>query len=135
LADVEMTGQSSEARRAPRERALLTARISYNNGALSTQCSVVQISASGAKINVAAGACLPDVFQFAIPQRSIDCRAKLVWRRGDLAGVAFERDAVAAQADPDDANRALIKALRTENEKLKGRIGVLKAQIARLNNE
>ena len=135
MASAEQILQSSQERRAPRERAFLAARISYGNGALSTPCTVMQMSATGAKISIGAATSLPDVFQIAIPQKSIDCRAKLVWRRGDIAGVAFQPGEAPAEALPGDAAKLRIRALQAENDKLKSRIGELTAQLARLTNE
>jgi len=135
LPSAEPSDQSGGDRRAPRERAFLAARISYSNGAMSTSCTVLQLSATGAKIGVAGTVNLPDVFQIAIAQKSIDCRAKLVWRRGDVAAVAFLPSEPAAEPAQrlDDGSR--IKALQAENEKLKARIGKLTEQIARLTGE
>ena len=135
MPSAEPTTQLSPERRAPRERAFLTARISYGNGALSTPCTVMQISSTGAKIGIGAATSLPEIFQIVIAQKAIDCRAKLVWRRGDVAGVAFQRDAPPAELPAGDAAKLRLKALQTENEKLKAHIGKLTAQIARLTNE
>jgi hypothetical protein len=128
----EPSDPSGSERRAPRERAFLAARVSYNNGAMSTPCTVLQLSATGAKIGLAETINLPDVFQIAIPQKSIERRARVVWRRGDVAAVAFLPNE--APDEPADAldDKARIKALRAENERLKAHIGKLTAQIARL---
>jgi hypothetical protein len=129
------TEQSSSERRAPRERAFLTARISYSNGAMSTPCTVMQLSATGAKIAVAGTLNLPEIFYIAIAQKSIERRARLVWRRGDVAAVAFLPNEAQAELPAGDDAHSRIKALQAENEKLKARIGKLTAQIARLTSE
>jgi len=80
-----------DARRGKRERTFLPARISFGEGALKADCVVTQFSPSGARINVPAAVALPDRFNIAIPQRGLNCRAKLVWRKDDLAGLEFEQ--------------------------------------------
>jgi hypothetical protein len=135
LSSVEPTAQSGRERRAPRERAFLAANISYNNGSLTLSCTVMQISATGAKINVPAQTNLPEVFQISIPQKSVERRARLIWRRGDTAAIAFAPVAVPVEAPADDPAAARIGALLAENEKLKARIGKLTAQIARLTSD
>lgn len=111
-------------------RVVLQARASYGDGAISTQCTVNELSDVGARINIASSFSLPETFDLAIPQRGISCRAKLVWRRGDQAGVDFvEADAAqAAEMEPT----ARIKALETENAKLRAQISVLLQQVQRL---
>ena len=127
--------KSIESRRAPRVRTFLQARVSYGDGAISTACTVNQLSDVGARINIAGTFSLPDTFEIVIPQRGISRRAKLVWRRDDQAGVDFvdaeEREQISATADPT----ARIKALEAENAKLKAQIGVLTQQIRRLTDD
>jgi PilZ domain-containing protein len=111
-------------------RVVLQARASYGDGAISTQCTVNELSDVGARINIASSFSLPETFDLAIPQRGIARRAKLIWRRGDQAGVDFveAEHPQAAVADPT----ARIKALEAENAKLKAQIGVLLQQVQRL---
>jgi PilZ domain len=136
LSSVEPTAQSGRERRAPRERAFLTASISYNNGSLTLSCTVMQISATGAKISLPAEINLPEVFQISIPQKSVERRARLIWRRGDMAALAFAPVAPPPVEGPsDDSSAARIRALLAENDKLKARIGKLTAQVARLTND
>jgi hypothetical protein len=112
-------------------RVVLQARASYGEGAISTQCTVNELSDAGARLNIASSFALPETFDLAIPQRGIACRAKLMWRRGDQAGVDFveaDPETVATSMEPT----ARIKALEAENTKLKGQIGVLLQQVQRL---
>jgi hypothetical protein len=127
--------KSIESRRAPRVRTFLQARVSYGDGAISTACTVNQLSDVGARINIAGTFSLPDTFEIVIPQRGISRRAKLVWRRDDLAGIDFlggeEREQNSATTDPT----ARIKALEAENAKLKAQIGLLMQQVQRLTDD
>src|SRR5882724_8541310 len=94
VADSPADDKPLEARRSI--RVVLQARASYGDGAISTQCTVNELSDVGARINIASSFALPETFDLSIPQRGISCRAKLVWRRGDQAGVDF--------VDADQAN-------------------------------
>jgi hypothetical protein len=113
-------------------RVVLQARVSYSDGAISTQCTVNELSDVGARINVATSFTLPETFDLAIPQRNLTRRVKLLWRTGNQAGVEFieaEMHAIAQFAlDPT----ARIKALEAENAKLKAQIGFLMQQVQRL---
>ncbi len=119
---------SKEARRAPRERALLQAKVSYAGGSISFTCLVTQISASGAKIAISDQTSLPENFQFCIPQKNIDCGARLVWRRAGHAGVAFKlAPAPETQGPSDDVSR--LELLEAENKMLRATIDHLTAQL------
>jgi hypothetical protein len=135
LTDAPDDSNSIDSRRAARVRTFLQARISYGDGAISTACTVNQLSEVGARINIAGAFSLPETFEIVIPQRGISRRVKLVWRKDDLAGVDFvdaeEREQSAATTDPT----ARIKALEAENAKLKAQIGVLTQQIQRLTDD
>lgn len=54
-------------------------------------CTVRDLSRRGAKIRVAAEHVLPETFSLVIAAHDLrTMTARLCWRRGDLAGVAFE---------------------------------------------
>ena len=121
-------------RRAPRERAFLSGSISYGGGAMSTPCTVMQLSATGAKLSVASTISLPEIFQIVVAQKAINRRARLIWRKADVAAVAFELDDSPVELPAGDSARARIAAMQAENERLKARVGELSAQIARLTD-
>jgi hypothetical protein len=126
--------KTMEARRSLRVRTFLQARVTYGDGAMSTSCTVNQLSDVGARLNISGACSLPETFEVAIPQRNIARRARLVWRKDDQAGVDFiddEEDRRTPAADP--AGR--IKELEAENAKLKAQIGLLMQQIGRLTEE
>ena len=102
---------------------------------MSTPCTVMQLSATGAKIAVAGTISLPEIFHIAIAQKSIERMARLVWRRGEVAAVAFLPNEARTEPPAGDEAHSRIKALQAENEKLKARIGKLTAQIARLTSD
>jgi PilZ domain len=125
----------SEARRAIRVRTFLQARISYGEGAISTECTVSQLSDSGARLTVASTVALPDVFDIAVPQRGISRRAKLVWRNDDQVGVDFFGGDEDPSALAGDDHSARIKALEAENARLKAQVSALLQQVHRLTEE
>jgi PilZ domain len=127
-------GDQPDARRAKRERTFLPARISFGEGALKADCVVTQLSPTGARINIAAAVALPDRFNIAIPQRGLTCRAKLVWRKDDLAGLEFDQAESASPAPTaQDANER-IRELEAANAKLRGQVAELMAQVQRLTD-
>jgi hypothetical protein len=123
-----------ETRRAIRVRTFLKARISYGEGAISTECTVSQLSDVGARLTLAGTVSLPDAFEIAIPQRGISRRAKLVWRHDDQIGIEFVGGEDAPPPTIADY-LARIKALETENAKLKMQISTLLQQVHRLTAE
>jgi hypothetical protein len=124
--------QSIEARRAIRTRTFLQARVSYGDGAISSACTVNQLSDDGARLNIASSFALPDTFEIAIPQRGISCRARLVWRKDNQVGIDFLGVDDDHPAPTIEDHLARIKALEAENAKLKAQISTLLVQVHRL---
>jgi PilZ domain len=126
--------KSNEARRSLRVRTFLEARVSYSDGAISTACTVNQLSDVGARLNITSAFSLPETFEVAIPQRGILRRARLVWRKDDQAGINFV-DGDENQPTSTLDMGARIKALEAENAKLKAQVGSLTQQVHRLTEE
>jgi PilZ domain len=128
-AETSFTG--ADKRRAPRFRALLNASIVTRKG-LPLNCTVNQLSATGARLSIATTIALPKEFEIAIPQKNIACYARLVWRKGDQAGIDFS----AGQLERGEPPRADIETetgeLRLEVTRLKAENQRLHAQIDRL---
>jgi PilZ domain len=126
--------QIAEPRAAPRERLFLAARLIYAKGAMSTPCTVTQLSVSGARINLGETVSLPETFEISIPQRDFSCRARLVWRDGGRAGIEFQ-----AEAPPPEPTTAdymeKIRALEALNAKFKAQIAEMTTQLHRLTDE
>jgi hypothetical protein len=123
---------TSETRRVTRERTFLQARIAFGDGAISAQCTVTQLSTSGARLIVSSSLSLPDRFEIAIPQRGVKFIARLVWRHDDQAGVEFEElDESDSGPLPDDLP-ARIRELEAINTKLRAQVAELTLQVARL---
>lgn len=115
-----------EARYAKRDRVMLSANIAFNNGAFSTSCVVTQLSQTGARLSLPADAPISNNFRIQIPQRSFEADARLVWRRGAYAGIAFiDEHAAASPAQSDTAEenkrlRALVAQLELRLKEMGG---------------
>ena len=112
-----------EARRSERVRSFLRARILFNNGASTIDCTIKNISLHGAKIDIAHSMSVPSEFDLEVPQRGRTYRAKMMWRAADSIGVEFiEQGAVGETAQ---TAQATIQRLEAENRKLRASIAQL----------
>jgi hypothetical protein len=131
--DPDSEKATAEGRKTPRERTFLPARLSYGDaGALSTQATVTQLSRTGARLNVSRSITLPDHFEVAVPSRDLHCHARLIWRKGDQAGIEFEPPE--ASAEPAMSAQERIKALEAANAKLRAQVAELLVQVQRLTD-
>jgi hypothetical protein len=95
-----MSGQPSEAaalanapiadrRLAPRLKTLLTGILVFDENGTTMDCLVRNLSAYGARLVLADAFRLPDEFNLRVPHHDQTHRAKVIWRRGDDAGVSL----------------------------------------------
>lgn len=112
-----------ESRQAERVRTFLRARIVFNNNNSTIDCTVKNISASGAKIDVSDAVAVPEFFDLIIPQKGQTYRARIAWRDEQAIGVNF---VTADQASP---NRATLdrrtEQLERENRRLRAEVVAL----------
>jgi hypothetical protein len=80
-----------ERRKTARPRTYLTAQIIYNDRSSLMDCLVRNFSGTGAKLVFANTAAVPREFELLIPRDDRRLRARMVWRRPNEAGVAFEQ--------------------------------------------
>ena len=85
----EREADGSERRVAPRVRTLKRAKILFNNHYSTFDCIVRNISWTGALLTIDEAAHLPKVFDIIIGEEKIERPARLVYRRGMLAGIRF----------------------------------------------
>lgn len=116
-----------EGRRSERVRSFLRARILFNNGASTIDCTIKNISAHGAKIDVDHAMSVPSEFDLEVPQRSRTYRARMMWRAADSVGVEF----IEHGASPDNAQSA-IQRLEAENRKLRASVAQLTRRLEEL---
>jgi hypothetical protein len=133
-ADEPPKEQSPQPRQSVRERTFLPARIKFGDGVLSTQCTVTQLSAVGARLNISASVSMPDRFDIEIPQRGLSNRARLVWRKDDQAGIEFDAPEAASAPQAGDL-QARIRELEATNAKLRAQISELLVQVKRLTED
>ena len=120
-----------EARKAERARAFLRARIVFNNMNSTIDCTIKNISVTGAKIELSNTITIPTEFDLDIPARGRVYRARLMWRDSDAIGVAFE-DTPAAAAEQDLSR---IEKLDRENRKLKQAVATLTKRLVDLGQD
>jgi hypothetical protein len=78
-----------ERRRHPRRRSLLGAQIVDQGLSMVLDCTARNVSDGGALLAVDPAVPIPDQFLFVLRHGDPRVPARLVWRRGDRAGVAF----------------------------------------------
>lgn len=113
-------------RRAERKRTFIAGRMRFGRGALSSPCTVREMSDTGARITFEPGVTLPQTFTLEIPGRDFTREVELRWRHGESAGVAF---IPAEQPEPVDAETR-IRQLEEENAKLRIQVRELRREIA-----
>lgn len=80
---------SRESRVTTRRRTLFSGKISWPNGSFLRDCTIIDLSPSGAKIRIGHGQALPpDVLLFDIKNRKV-FSAKVIWRKSPMFGLEF----------------------------------------------
>lgn len=85
---------ASERRHALRHRSFLQGRIYFNKGRSAVDCLIRDISDEGARIIFSDTVSIPDVVDIYVPQKAQTLRARVEWRHGEEAGIAFEHPAL-----------------------------------------
>ena len=124
-----------QSQRAPRNRAFHHALVSYVDGSISIKCVVAQLSDTGAQLKIENSIVLPERFTIKIPQKKIQTTARLVWRRGDRAGIALIVEEAVEFHSREVYETARLAFLMAENVQLKAQLGVLVLQVSRLMDE
>ncbi len=118
-----------EARQGERVRALLRARIIFNNQNSTIDCTIKNISSTGAKIELGNTASVPVEFDLEVPQRGRTYRARIVWRDAAACGVTFVEVAAKEPADMG------LERLRKENRQLKAIVATLTKRLEDLGQD
>ncbi len=87
-----------ERRVAPRLKTLLSGRCVHEAG--SYDCSVLNVSLSGARLSFGSAVALPDRFTLHISGKGNAQAVTVAWRRGLEVGVSFDQPAAAATEAP-----------------------------------
>jgi hypothetical protein len=78
-----------ERRKAPRHRALKAGKIIFNHQLSVMDCTVRNLSDTGACLVVASPVGLPETFELSIPIENFKRNCRVVWKASDKMGVAF----------------------------------------------
>lgn len=121
----------AEGRIAPRVRSFLRGECVSMNGAIRSECTVRDLSETGARIQISGGITLPEHFDLFIPQRNRREKAKLVWRHAEEAGLIF----VNRQPVPQPETGAATPSTAMHPGEIDHRVHTLEAEIAQLRSQ
>ena len=80
---------NAERRVSARQRRLHGAKIVFNGNSSSIDCIVRDLSAKGARLDVASPVGIPDWFDLRLNRNGVCYPAKVAWRSGKQIGVMF----------------------------------------------
>ena len=121
----------AEIRQDERVRAFLRARILFNNNNSTIECTIKNISASGAKIELGSSLSIPAEFDLDVPQKGRIFRAQMVWRDANSLGVRFLE-----KATPNGAELETHAAkLERENKRLRATVAALTKRLENLGQD
>jgi PilZ domain len=85
-----MTAETiSNNRIAPRARVLKSAKLISMNQVSVFDCTIRDMSATGARLLCAEPLSVPNIFQFMVPSENSIRDARVVWRREGMVGIEF----------------------------------------------
>ncbi len=87
--EVKSAAPVLEQRRVPRLKTLLSGIIQFDDGTSTMDCTVRSLSAYGGRIVLSEAFRVPEEFNLMVPHHDQLHRAKVVWRRGDCAGLVL----------------------------------------------
>ena len=79
---------TEEARRSTRHRVLKAGTIEFGGGAI--DCTIRNLSASGAALQVESQTGIPDQFTLVVPADGLHRPCHVAWRKSSRLGVAFD---------------------------------------------
>lgn len=87
-------------REAQRQRSFLQGRIYFNGRRSSADCTIRDITESGARLAFATAVAVPEVIELHIPHRRECYRAEVRWQRGREIGVQIDNAEVGTVDSP-----------------------------------
>jgi hypothetical protein len=78
-----------DGRMAPRRRVLKSGIAASNDRRLTVNCTVRDLSDTGARLRVEGSMTVPDTFELLIPLDGLEASCQVVWRKGGEVGVRF----------------------------------------------
>ena len=96
-----LAATQSDKRTKPRRRVAKAAKIAYGDYVFVRDCSVRDLSATGARLTTKDAHEVPDEFQLVLMTDRLIRKSRVVWRRGDDLGITFDGEARDVMHDPD----------------------------------
>jgi hypothetical protein len=118
--------ETSSDRVAPRARTLLQARIEFNNGATTVDCTVRDMSETGARLQVSDNVALPPGFALYVPKHARRYEVHQRWRREGFVGIEFDAGSRPYQ-DGSEADHEKMARLEAEVARLRRVIAAIRA--------
>ena len=119
-----------EHRQASRVRSFLKGDILFGNGANRAECTVRDISDTGARLAVSGTITFPEIFDLHIPQRQRTDRVRIIWQRGGEIGVLFVNRTPAPAPRPELPDMHIrVLELETEIGRLRVQLGELREKV------
>jgi hypothetical protein len=78
-----------EHRSSRRQRVLKSGKIIYNNGSIVIDCTIRNISETGAQLQIPTSVGIPDRFDFSETMGGTRRPVMVLWRKGDRIGIRF----------------------------------------------
>jgi hypothetical protein len=98
----DILAASAESRLEARKRVLMAGLIVQDGGADTFGCTVLDMSASGARVRAPADRAVPDDFHLVVVRDRRLHKARVMWRRQQLAGVRYENTYTIDNDLPED---------------------------------
>lgn len=86
------TSSASESRNAARQRVLKTGKLVFGNNHSIVDCTIRNMSKTGAKILCGDQSAVPSLFKLVTTSDNLMRDAKVIWRRGNEIGIRFSGD-------------------------------------------
>ena len=98
----DILAASADSRTEARKRVLMSGLVVQDGDTEPFGCTVLDVSASGARVRVANERMIPQNFHLVIVRDRTAHKARVMWRRQQLAGVRFESSHAIDNRLPDD---------------------------------
>jgi hypothetical protein len=108
----------AERRTLPRSRTFWKGTILFPGGLRSSECTVRNFTAKGARLDCGGVIDIPDHFDLKIPQKGETFSCRVVWRRAPEIGVHFAK----AEAPSEESLARRVEELADQNRRLMRRI-------------
>ena len=115
-----------ERRQSTRSRVIYGGVVGYNRRQTMVECVIRNFSDTGANVEFADPAVLPEIVDLLIAKKNRAFTAKVAWRHSNMAGLAFRAIDKETPMPLDWVHR--LRAARSDDRKLKSRLSALSSQ-------